>query len=50
MGKTHPRATFSRRARVTRKTNRALTKRENKGQTHSPLSTHRASTEPLGHM
>ena len=35
LGKTHPRANFSRRARVTRKTNRTLIRRESKGQGHS---------------
>ena len=49
-GKTHPRATFSRRARVTRKANRTLIQRETKGQGHSPLSPPRANTDPHGHM
>lgn len=35
LGKTHPRANFSRRARVTRKTNRTLIRRESRGQGHS---------------
>lgn len=48
LGKTHPRATFSRRARVTRKTNRALTHRENKGQAHSRLNPPRANRTPRG--
>lgn len=48
LGKTHPRATFSRRARVTRKTNRALIHRENKGQAHSRLNPPRANRTPQG--